>query len=102
MTAPRRFSSTSAWTPTASASNASDPPDSAYERAEQVLTGLAEVGVDYNDLGELLERDGIRRLIDASALPSQHLADSRTAPPLNHRCPAEGPHGTTMDERLPG
>ena len=58
---------------------AADTVTGAYDEAEQVLAGLAEVGVDYDDVVELLEREGVRKFVDAWTLLLQHLAESLAA-----------------------
>jgi transaldolase len=42
----------------------------------------------------------IHRRLDPAVAAPRWLPHRRH--PLNHRCPAEGPHGTTRNERLPG
>ncbi|MFL6054968.1 MAG: transaldolase [Actinoallomurus sp.] len=50
-----------------------------YDQAEQVMAGLAEVGVEYDEVVELLEREGVRKFTDAWTLLLRHLEESLTA-----------------------
>jgi transaldolase len=50
-----------------------------YGDAAHVLGGLAELSVDYNDVVDQLEREGVRRFVDAWTHLLEHLQQSMAA-----------------------
>ncbi|GAA4490966.1 transaldolase [Actinoallomurus oryzae] len=50
-----------------------------YDQAEQVMAGLAEVGVEYDEVVQLLEREGVRKFTDAWTLLLRRLEESLAA-----------------------
>jgi transaldolase len=49
------------------------------EQAEQVLTNLREIGVDYDEVTETLEREGVQKFIDSFTELKQGIAEKRDA-----------------------
>lgn len=50
-----------------------------YGDAEHVLVELAELGVDYNDVVDQLEREGVGKFVDAWTHLLEHLQQSMAA-----------------------
>jgi transaldolase len=49
------------------------------EAAEQVLVDLREAGIDYDDVTEALEREGVQKFIDSFTALKQGIAEKRDA-----------------------
>ncbi|MFL5937825.1 MAG: transaldolase family protein, partial [Gaiellaceae bacterium] len=49
------------------------------EQAEQVLTDLREAGIDYDEVTETLEREGVQKFIDSFTELKQGIAEKRDA-----------------------
>ena len=56
-----------------------DTLEQGVEEAEQVLVDLREAGIDYDDVTETLEREGVQKFIDSFTELKQGIAEKRDA-----------------------
>jgi transaldolase len=49
------------------------------EQAEQVVTDLREAGIDYDEVTETLEREGVQKFMDSFTELKQGIAEKRDA-----------------------